>query len=463
MSFRSLLVHVAILIALVANFSPKHAIAQASGDSTASQKEAVQQASRSDPTLTSPLQDQKPALVLLATEDGGKISGQAAWRINTKWDLGLQLEAPFDKNNPETNLADLDGLAGDTVGTLRLTRELYSPIQSASGSLSAVCDDYNNRLIGKAQKSRPNWQPIPDGQCKAGAFTNRGGEWQQREAQAARMAIQNLCEDYNKANPQAKLLDRLKPEKDPDKLLPPGYKGYCSASQFSPAMIAKATEKALGNVCESYNKPPEPELIEEADCRYLTLTKKAKELGGKAGRDLALRSLRAIPYKMTHFGISYSVSEPSFSFVDPETLEAGKASETNRSIGLSWLRYAQGFRFGIGYKFRETYKAGQKVELCNPVEGTSSLTCTDVRLGGPKKSEQDIVSFDTRWQFHPSVAFNVRLLYDLEEDYFNPHLLVFFLPAKDGVLNGGLDLSFDEDSDFNARLFVGTKFDIFGN
>ncbi|MEM9655136.1 MAG: hypothetical protein AAGA65_23795 [Actinomycetota bacterium] len=312
------------------------------------------QVARTDPTLTSAIQEPAPAVALLATEDGGKISGRAGWGFGA-WDLAVVLEAPFDKDDPETNLANLDGLAGSTVGTFQLTREWV-------GDDWFTVDSSSGLLTGATQ-------------------------------------ISAVCRDYN-------------------------------------ATVASA------------------EQLEGADCRYSKLKDK--------GPRWALEALKAMPLSISFVGLSYSLSDSAFTFVDPETLVEGKATETNRSFGLSWWRYRQGFTFGVGYKRRETYKAGPKTELCQPLGENGALRCDDVQLGPPKKTEQDIASFDAKWQFNPSLALNVRLLYDLEEDLFNPHVLLFFLPTKDGsILNGGLDVSYDDDEEFTARLFVGTKFELF--
>ncbi len=419
------------------------------------QEKVVRESARADPSLTSSIQEADPAFTLRATQEGATIAGKASWRLGEKWDLGIQLEAPFDKNNPETTLADLEGLAGDTSGTFRATRESIDFITAAAGELGAVCDEYNNALIGDAHRARPNWQPIAANECTVATLQQRSGDWPERAAQARTLAVRKLCEEHNKANPTAKLLDRLEPRERSRELLPPGFVDYCKNGPWTQAQLAAAEKKELDAVCKAYNEPPAPNLISESECSYLVLKKK--------GPKWEMKALRAIPVRMGLLSFSVALSEPSFGFVDPMTLEEGKASETNRSIGVAWGRYSKGFYFGFGYKRRETFKAGPKTELCRPVEGTDSLSCSDVRLGPPKKSEQDVASFDAKWRFRPSLAFNVRLLYDFEEDLFNPHLLLYVFQQEDGVLNGGLDLSYDDENDFEARVFVGSKFNLLSN
>lgn len=423
------------------------------------QKEAARKSARADPTLTASIQEPNPAFTLRATQDGGKIAAKVGWKLGEAWDLGIQFEAPFDKNNPETTLADLEGLAGDTVGTLRAAWESIgfnpNPDPNAEGRLKAVCEDYNDTLIGEAQRARPTWRPIGATECTDKTLRQRGGDWADRAAKARTLAARELCAEYNKTNPNAKLFDRLKPKKGAGDLLPPGFVGYCDDHPWTQAQREAAEQKQLGAVCKDYNETPAPAILSEAECSYLELKEK--------GPRWEMKALRAMPIRMDVLSFTFSLSEPSFQFVDPMTLEEGKTAETNRSYGAAWGRLTRGFFFGFGYKRRETFKAGPRTELCRPIEGADALSCSEVRLGPPKKSEQNIASFDAKWQFRPNLALNVRLLYDFKEDLFNPHVLLYFLQQDDGVLNGGLDLSYDDENDFMARVFVGSKFNLFSN
>ena len=92
----------------------------------------------------------------------------------------------------------------------------------------------------------------------------------------------------------------------------------------------------------------------------------------------------------------------------------------------------------------------------------TALSCQNLVLSPPKKTDREIVRFDTKWYLSPNLGSNIQLIYDFEKNNFNPHWLLYFLQHKTKGINGGIGISHDSDKDeLKARVFIGTSFSIF--
>ncbi len=174
-----------------------------------------------------------------------------------------------------------------------------------------------------------------------------------------------------------------------------------------------------------------------------------------------LEFLRALPFQLWYVTGAASRSRSDFEFVDATTFEDQAASKDSTSyIGaVSLLR--KGIFYSLGYSSQQVFKGAAQTELCQPLDEQDALICREVAIGGPTERERKIARLDVKGYLNPNLGVNLRILNDLKNNIWNPHLLFYFLQHDKKGLNGGIDLSYSsDDDDWQARVFVGSSFNI---
>jgi len=430
-----------------------------------------EQEALTDPTLTAFAQGTQDQVTLESAEDTSSVNAKLGGRFAADWLYSVSLKAPFDRSRQEeATLADLDGLGAGTTATLSLTKRFYSFGQE--GELTDVCNRYNDERWQRFEETRPCWRPIEPGQCEVEAFEDggRGEEWARRAVAAETTeALRKACAEYNKAHPA----DQLLPEyyQGSGTKPPHGFGGFCTEAEMIERMAGateaereKAWDKEkeklldglLAKLCEEYNAtPPLDELIDVATgaCEYSRL----KALGP----EWAAAAQAASPVNLWFLTFEAQATDVSFKFAQAETLDRLTEEHENTSFGVGLSALLRGFYYGLSYKQQRLYKGADKVELCEPLDGTDALTCSETALGAPAQVDRELGQFDVKAWLTPRVAANLRVIYDFEGEIWNPHLLLYFLRNKEKGVNGGFDISYrDDEDDVKARLFIGTAFDL---
>jgi hypothetical protein len=90
--------------------------------------------------------------------------------------------------------------------------------------------------------------------------------------------------------------------------------------------------------------------------------------------------------------------EQDFSFVlaeDPATKK--KSSETGYGAFLAYTYVGRTYLWTAGYSHEESYKAGDKVEICTPIGTTGSTSFSEGTVGSPKKQPAELAFLESRW------------------------------------------------------------------
>jgi hypothetical protein len=112
----------------------------------------------------------------------------------------------------------------------------------------------------------------------------------------------------------------------------------------------------------------------------------------------------------------------------------------------------------VNYQYQSAYQAKDRSELCSPFDGTTSLRCREISIGGPDKKLRNILEFEMR-KFFSAAAINPKVAWDIRNDVASVQVPIYFLQSKHGGLNGGVILGWRSDTKaLSASVFVGEVF-----
>jgi hypothetical protein len=173
-------------------------------------------------------------------------------------------------------------------------------------------------------------------------------------------------------------------------------------------------------------------------------------------------------------GLSGEVGNKSYSFLDPSSLAKESSSRTSFSVAGAFgvypaagKGYAPGggnkaggrlYYLGINGRLEQSYKAGAKAEICQPIASTEAEKCSDAVLGGPTKTTKHLGELEIRYYLgkNDQILLNPKIVRDFKNHTTGLELPVFFIKGPDGGLNGGLALGWTSDKKaLTAVVFVG--------
>lgn len=162
-------------------------------------------------------------------------------------------------------------------------------------------------------------------------------------------------------------------------------------------------------------------------------------------------------------GVSGSISRTTFDYQDPP-LSSQSANETSWS-GIARLGYyTEAFGFIIGrYSQKRAFHPGSgPTELCSPLSGTESLTCSDVVLRKPIANSARAVSLEFRRGYGNGLALAPVISREMKAGGITTVTVpVYFLRTEKGGLSGGVKAGWQSDSrDVTIAVSVGTVFDL---
>jgi hypothetical protein len=154
-----------------------------------------------------------------------------------------------------------------------------------------------------------------------------------------------------------------------------------------------------------------------------------------------------------------------FSYVLPAAPTVAESSnETGYGLSLSLTRVGHRHLFTLGYSHEESYKAGSKTQICNPIGTTGSLSCSETTLGAPTKKPAELIFLEDRFIVRAGkLALAARVEYDFEESQWAARLPIYFIANKSHQLTAGVALGYTEadDEGFGAAIFVSKAFSFF--
>ena len=117
----------------------------------------------------------------------------------------------------------------------------------------------------------------------------------------------------------------------------------------------------------------------------------------------------------------------------------------------------------VGATKEKAYKGAKQQQICSPLGQTGSLTCANAALAAPSKAESTILSTELRWRLGRSfpVAIAPRVQFRTDDSEFGFQLPIYLAADGKRPLEGGLKLTWTDEDDFGAGVFVGKSFKFF--
>jgi hypothetical protein len=190
-----------------------------------------------------------------------------------------------------------------------------------------------------------------------------------------------------------------------------------------------------------------------------------KHLGGDR---LSEYERSAKPLTLFTFGTTVNRRKTTyFNSSDLTTLVKDHVTGYGGSLGASQLRGNVLYSGGLSYE--KTFKDGDSVQYCSPVESSTTTQCTSSTLGAPTHKFARIVFLESRVLIKTGAfAAAPRMEYDFTATKFAAKLPLYIAPNSDKVLTGGIALGYtskgkdDKKADgFGATLFVNKAFSFF--
>lgn len=186
---------------------------------------------------------------------------------------------------------------------------------------------------------------------------------------------------------------------------------------------------------------------------------------------LAPSASAEVGYQWIEFGrrsritLSAKAGTKAFKFADPTNVASdSKERKESYEASLGWSRFLDnlvifqnGALIGFRARYQESYKAADDVQICSPIEGTSSTTCRTTGSKAPTRLKPVILQAQLATLPIKNVGLALMVSRDIENDVTGVELPVYLVrDEKTGLLNGGIKLSWQSDTkDTSAILFIG--------
>jgi len=164
-------------------------------------------------------------------------------------------------------------------------------------------------------------------------------------------------------------------------------------------------------------------------------------------------------------GITFALTgnREDFSFADPAApADVTDESKKGRGVSVAYTHIADRFVAGAGLSWEKTYEGAPAQQICSPIGASGSSSCRSAALAPPAEKQQRIAFLEMRVAlFDGAIALSPRLEYSLEDYVFAARLPIFVARNRAKALEGGVALTWDEQDDLGASVFVGKSFEFF--
>jgi hypothetical protein len=245
----------------------------------------------------------------------------------------------------------------------------------------------------------------------------------------------------------------------------------CDRSLFSPEKLKKFVESinAARMKCVEYGE--HVPASEDNKCTRLKAHSEAR-LTPDASDSKRLRRVlnridaverRASPVTLLTLGAKVNRKKSNY-FAESDFTKLTKNHSTGYGASITYS-YLKGSRMlSGGFSLEKSYKSNSDVEVCSPIEGSTSLQCITGPIGEPTHTYARIVFAETRWLVVAErLAVAPRAEYDFTGSNYAVRLPIYIAPNKDKALTGGIAISYTDKDDegFGASVFVGKAFSFF--
>jgi hypothetical protein len=166
---------------------------------------------------------------------------------------------------------------------------------------------------------------------------------------------------------------------------------------------------------------------------------------------------------MLSFGVEPKVGYKKFDFLDSATLDKISDRETPWSVEafLGFTPPGWNTIITFGGNYQEGFKDADSGALC-PSSGTgSTVKCKTGPVGPPKDDKAELLYAEFRRRLGPA-GVSLKLTHDFKQDLTGVDLPIAFVKDKDGNLTGGIRVGWTKADHWQAGIFVGTAFSLFG-
>lgn len=203
-----------------------------------------------------------------------------------------------------------------------------------------------------------------------------------------------------------------------------------------------------------------PEKCENVDMYVL-----ADDIGGDVGKHYkeSASQLAALTADAPYLAIqtTAALGRNHAAYLDPLSFSELKSKKTEFSVGASFSympRLSGPVIFFGGAEYKRQYKLPDKETRC--------LTLSNCKTAsfGPLEADKDVSIFGAarlNWELAKGLPFatEIKVAYDFEDKIWGAAMPFYVLQDKDGGLNGGFKVTWDEKEDFGIGLFVGKTLD----
>jgi hypothetical protein len=163
------------------------------------------------------------------------------------------------------------------------------------------------------------------------------------------------------------------------------------------------------------------------------------------------------------FNVRVDVSRPTFKYLDA-TLEPHEDTHKIYSVtGTAGVLFVNDTLLAFTYSGGKSWKAKDKIELCQAVPETSALSCrADTIIGAPDPKERSQFEGQVKGYLTNDVGAELLVTRDVKKDAWGIEVPVYFMKDKSGGLAGGLVFSYrSDDRAYDIAVFIGQVFSVF--
>ncbi len=425
-----------------------------------------------DPSQTGAMTSGRSQLTLTSSQDDTNVRAEIGLPFGN-WTTALRVQAPVRKGAERHDLATLSDLTNGTVGSLHVTYlgfgRSYDP-----DAIRTVCDTYNRTVATPP----PTPIEIPQGNCTMHTLDELFARWKTPGAEimrqeyiaAKRRALHTTCDAYNKTGQYAPILPLATACTDYQTILAamkaadaahPECATAEPAAECWQTKLSTALKKELTAVCERLNSDPSAwgQFVPSGEraCRFLNLAAQ--------GPDWRERALSATHFSPWYVGAQASVKTDTFKYAPAPQRADTKATRHSTSFGveLGKLVVSTNTFLGLTASLEHSYKGDDSVQLCQPLEGGPSLTCRNVALNAPTDETAQLLVAELRQFLGSHVAINPRIARDFHEKVNAGEILLYMFEDPTKGLNGGIDITWKDNSNTAITLFIGRTFELFSH
>lgn len=236
--------------------------------------------------------------------------------------------------------------------------------------------------------------------------------------------------------------------------------------------LAPTGQKQLDEACDAVHQALRERSNLAADVRTLIdageCDDRVYDEAARIGVDKKILSKVAEAYfgensNLFRAGVKAGAAYDTFEFLDAD-LATTSTRKNGFDIGInaSWQHIVNQWVLLAAYQRQRSYTAGDKSNVCVPIENSPALRCFDGHLQPPRRIDRNIASLEWRWQQSSSFAMSVRAAYDSSNDVLGVNVPLYLFGTNESLLKGGVKFGWRSDTDdLQAAVFVSTGFNLF--